>query len=124
MKYNELVAEMTAAHTTADVMAVIDKFVKSPERKSANKVATMKAFGGDSVDRPVNAEYGKVAPGREVNPLRIDEKALCTVHQAATVGQNVRVKAFSSPVSLSRARRKFPQVQDSCLTPLSSAESL
>jgi HK97 family phage major capsid protein len=100
MKYNELVAEMTAAHTTADVMAVIDKFVKSPERKSANKVATMKAFGGDSVDRPVNAEYGKVAPGREVNPLRIDEKAVRTVHQAATVGQNVRVKAFSSPVSL------------------------
>jgi hypothetical protein len=47
-------------------MAVIDKFVKSPERKSANNVvATMKAFGGDSVDGPVNTEYGKVAPGRE-----------------------------------------------------------
>jgi hypothetical protein len=42
---------MTAANTQADVMAVIDKVVKSPERKSANKVvATMKAFGGDSVD--------------------------------------------------------------------------
>jgi hypothetical protein len=48
MKYNELVAEMTAAHTTADVMAVIDKFVKSPERKSANKYATLRAFGGNA----------------------------------------------------------------------------
>jgi hypothetical protein len=62
MKYNELVAEMTAANTQADVTAVIDKFVKSPERKSANKVATMKAFGGDSVNGPVNAEDGNVAP--------------------------------------------------------------
>ena len=63
------------------------------------RYAALRHYGGDAGSQPDPAISGTTL-GAQANPLRLDQKALATVHQAMSTRQSVETKAFSTLDSL------------------------